>query len=185
MGNRLGEGSALNDLGAAQQETHHYAAAIETHTRALQLFRAIPSPLGEASALTDLGSAERKTKDYVSAAASLTQAVTIFRDIRNKFGEASALIEMGSLALEYKTLLSARDYFTQALKISDENGLRVQQARAHESIAACDLGDSRAEDAAGHLQRALNIYAEISSPRAQHVKKKLLEIAPDSSSGSV
>ncbi|MGY2061729.1 tetratricopeptide repeat protein, partial [Nocardia gipuzkoensis] len=67
LGDRLGEATALADLGSVCQRTGDYAEAIELHQRALNLFRELGNHLGEANVLDNLGLTRRRTGDYAGA----------------------------------------------------------------------------------------------------------------------
>ena len=95
LGDRLGQASALDNLGRVQRETGEYTAAAASHQQALALYRDLGHRAGQALAITNLGTVQARTGDYPAAAASHQQALGIFRDIGHRLGQALAISNLG------------------------------------------------------------------------------------------
>ena len=72
LGDRLGQASALDNLGRVQHETGEYPAAAASHQQALALYRDLGHQAGQALAINNLGNVQARAGDYPAAAASLT-----------------------------------------------------------------------------------------------------------------
>ncbi|MEG5213442.1 CHAT domain-containing protein, partial [Microcoleus sp. ARI1-A3] len=92
---RLGEGTALGNLGAAYRSVGDYAKAIEYAQQYLAIARSIKNRLGEGTALGYLGGAYLYLGDYAKAIEYSQQYLTIARSIKNREGEGRALTNLG------------------------------------------------------------------------------------------
>ncbi len=98
LGDRLGEASALTDLGDARRRTGDFPGAAGNFEEALATFRDLGDRLGEANALFYLGFVWTLTGDFPGAAGVLDEALGIYRDLGDQLGEAGAMA--GQLSLD-------------------------------------------------------------------------------------
>jgi tetratricopeptide (TPR) repeat protein len=99
LGDRRGEGYALNRLGLAYAALGQPQRAIELFEQRLAIAREVGDRRSEGYALNNLGSAYRNLGQPQRAIECHEQALTISREIGNREGEANACWNMG-LALE-------------------------------------------------------------------------------------
>jgi DNA-binding SARP family transcriptional activator/tetratricopeptide (TPR) repeat protein/transcriptional regulator with XRE-family HTH domain len=161
-GDRLGEASALHELGRVRYLTGDYPAAAGLQEQALAIYQDIGSRLGEASALHDLGRVRHMTDDYPAAAGLQERALRIFQETGSRQGEASALHELGRVRHMTGDYPAAVGLQERALGIYQDIG-----SRQGEASALLDLGHGRYltgdYPATGSLlERALGIYQDIS-----------------------
>jgi tetratricopeptide (TPR) repeat protein/transcriptional regulator with XRE-family HTH domain len=161
LGDRLGQASALNDLGVVRRLTGDSPAAARDLEQALNIYRDLDDQLGQASALNDLGALWRLTSDYPAAAQVLEQALSIYRDLGDRLGQASALGDLGvvrRLTDDYPA--AARD-LEQALGIYRDLGDRLGQANALGDLGSVRWLTGDYAVAAQHLEQALGIYRDL------------------------
>ena len=161
IGDRLGQGNALNNLGLVRRLTGDYPGAAGDMKQALAIYRDIGSRLGQANALTQLGTVRWLTDDSPGATGNYEQALTIYRDIGDRLGQASALSNLGTVRRETGDYPGAAGDLKQALAIYHDIGERAGQANALNN-----LGDVRRETgdypgAVDSLKQALGIYRDI------------------------
>jgi DNA-binding SARP family transcriptional activator/tetratricopeptide (TPR) repeat protein len=160
-GDRLGEASALHDLGRVRYLTDDYPAAAALQEQALAIYQDIGSRLGEASARHDLGRARYLTGDYPAAAALQEQALAIYQDIGNRLGEANALHDLGRVRYLTGDYPAAARLQERALAIYQDIGSRLGEANALHDLGRVRYGSGDYPAAAGLLERALAIYQDI------------------------
>ena len=130
LGDRLGQASALNDLGIVRRLTGDYPGAAQDLEQALGIYRDLGDRLGQANALSDLGIVRRLTGDYPAAAQALEQALGIYRDLGDRLGQANALSELGVVRRLTGDYPAAAQALEQALGIYRDLGDRLGQANA-------------------------------------------------------
>ena len=161
LGDRLGQASALSDLGDVRRLTGDYPAAAQALEQALGIYRDLGDRLGQANALSDLGIVQVATGDYPAAAQALEQALGIYRDLGDRLGQANALSDLGIVRWATGDYPAAAQAQEQALGIYRDLGDRLGQANA-----LSDLGDVRRVTgdypaAARDLEQALGIYRDL------------------------
>jgi tetratricopeptide (TPR) repeat protein/transcriptional regulator with XRE-family HTH domain len=167
LGDRLGQATALTDLGVVRRLTGEYPAAAQVLEQALGIYRDLGDRLGQANALSDLGVVRWVTSDYPAAARAQEQALDIYRDLCDRLGQATALNDLGvvrRLTGEYPAAARAQE---QALDIYRDLGDPLGQASALR-----DLGDVRRMTgeypaAARALEQALDIYRDLGYRQGQ------------------
>jgi tetratricopeptide (TPR) repeat protein/transcriptional regulator with XRE-family HTH domain len=161
LGDRPGEASALNDLGAMRQLTGDYPSAVRDLEQALGIYRDIGDRLGQANALNGLGVVRWLTGDFPAAARDLEQALGIYRDIGDRLGQANALTFFGTARWERGDYPAAVSAMEQALGIYRDIGDRQGQAIALTLLGGVlpRTGDFLA--AVQALEQALGIYRDI------------------------
>jgi tetratricopeptide (TPR) repeat protein/transcriptional regulator with XRE-family HTH domain len=124
IGDRLGQASALGDLGDLRRTTGDYPAAAQAHEQALGIYRDLGDRLGQAGALRYLGVVRRVTGEYPAAAQLLQQALGIYRDLGDRLGQAGALLDLGVVRRVTGEYPAAAQDLQQALGIYRDLGER-------------------------------------------------------------
>src|SRR5216683_2986333 len=158
LGDRLGEATALNDLGDVRLLTDDYPRAAEALEAALGIFGDLGDQLGQASALTGLGAVRRLTGDYPGAAEALEAALGISRDLGDQLGQASALTGLGAVRRLTGDYPRAAEALEEALGISRDLGDQLGQASALTGLGAVRQLTGDHPGAAEALEAALGIY---------------------------
>jgi DNA-binding SARP family transcriptional activator len=161
LGDQLGQGNALRDLGTVRRLADDYPAAVQAHEQALDIFRAIGDRLGQANALLELGVVRRLTGDYPKSVQLGGQALDIFRAIGDRAGQANALLERGvvrRLTDDYPAAVQAHE---QALDIFRAIGDRAGQANALLELAVVRRLTGDYPAAVQAQEQALGIFRAI------------------------
>jgi CHAT domain-containing protein/tetratricopeptide (TPR) repeat protein len=152
-GNRQGEGTVLNALGAAYENLSQYERAIGFYEEALEIAREIGARVEEGNALGNLGNAYNELGQYERAIDLYEQSLAIDREIGNRAGESSVL---GNLGVAYSRLGQyerAIDLYGQRLELAREIG-----DRAGEGIALGNLGNVYFK--LGQYERAIDLHEQ-------------------------
>ncbi|HEX9542012.1 MAG TPA: tetratricopeptide repeat protein [Streptosporangiaceae bacterium] len=158
LGDRLGEATALNDLGDVRLLTDDYPRAAEALEAALGIFGDLGNRLGQVRALTSLGAVRRLTGDYPRAAEALEAALGISRDLGNQLGQTNALTGLGAVRRLTGDYPGAAEALEAALGISRDLGDQLGQASALTGLGAVRQLTGDHPGAAEALEAALGIY---------------------------
>jgi tetratricopeptide (TPR) repeat protein len=163
LGDRLGQASALNDLGDVWQLMSDYPAAAQALEQALGLYRDLGDRLGQANALRDLGVVRRATGDYPAAAQAHEQALGIYRDLGNRLGQANALNDLGAVRRAWGDYPAAAQALEQALGIYRDLGNRGGEAESLNERGTLYRVSGELAQAQGCHQQALELARAIAT----------------------
>ena len=166
VGSVRGEAFALLGLGAVQRLAGQAGKAIANLREALEIYRAIGSRIGEADALDELGAAVGATGDFAGAEALHTQALQVYRELHHQLGQAWTHNNRGVLLRAAGDIPRAIEAHRAALELAREVRGSLEEARALEGMAHCELDLGRDEDARAHLDEARAIYTAIGAETA-------------------
>jgi tetratricopeptide (TPR) repeat protein len=161
IGDRHGEGNALNSLGVGYADLGETRRAIEYHEQSLVIARETGDRRGQGIRLGNLGRAYADLGDIQRAIEHYDQRLVITREIGDRRGEGAAL---GNLGNAYEALGETRraiEYQEQSLVIAREIGDRQGEGAAlgNLGIAHAALGETRR--AIQHYEQSLSIMREI------------------------
>ncbi|MEG5140427.1 MULTISPECIES: CHAT domain-containing tetratricopeptide repeat protein [unclassified Microcoleus] len=128
--NRLGEGTALNNLRLAYGSLGNYAKAIEYIQQQLAIAREIKDHLNEGRALNHLGIAYSYLGNSAKAIEYCQQSLVIARSIKDSKGEGNALGNLGNAYNNLGNYAKAIEYTQQQLAIAREIKDRLGEAGA-------------------------------------------------------
>ncbi|MFJ4478775.1 tetratricopeptide repeat protein [Streptomyces xanthochromogenes] len=99
-GDRLGEGDALNTLGAALVSVRDLERAVDIFREVVGICRDAGDRRHEAMALHNLGSALMRLERFPEAAETVHLALALFIETNDLFGQAQAMASMAALAVD-------------------------------------------------------------------------------------
>ncbi len=161
LGDRLGQASALNDLGVTYRMTGQYPAAAQVLDQALTSYRELGDQLGQANVLNDLGVVHRMTGQYPAAAQVLDQALTSYRELGDQLGQANALHDLGALRLVTGEYADAASALRAALEIYRDLADLLGQANALNYLGDAQRMTGDYQGASQTLDAALTIYRRL------------------------
>jgi tetratricopeptide (TPR) repeat protein len=160
LGDRHGEGLALNNLGLALQETRRFEEAIAAHQDALAIYRETGDRHREGMALLNLGSDLLEVRRFDEAITAYQDAAAICRETGDREHEGMALNNLGSALQEMRRLDEAIAAHQDALAIYRETGDRYREGTALYNLGTDMLTVHRFDEAITAYQDALAIYRE-------------------------
>jgi tetratricopeptide (TPR) repeat protein len=167
LGDRLGEASALHDLGVARRLTGDYPGATEALEAALGISRDLGDRQGQGNALTSLAIARRETGDYPGAAQTLETALDIYCDLGDRLGQATALSNLGIARYLTGDFPGAAQALEAGLDIYRDLGDRQGQANALSNLGIARYLTGDFPGAAQILETALDISRDIGDRQGQ------------------
>jgi DNA-binding SARP family transcriptional activator/tetratricopeptide (TPR) repeat protein len=160
-GDRLGQASALNQLGIVQRVSGDYPAAAQAQEQSLGIYRDLADQLGQANALNNLGIVRWLTGDYPAAAQAQEQSLGICRDLGDRLGQGNALNCLGVVRLLTADYPAATRVLEQALSICDDLGDRFGQANALTTLGIVRQLTGDYPAAARALEQSLGICRDL------------------------
>ncbi len=167
LGDRLGEATALADLGSVCERAGDYAEAVAQQQQALVLYREVGNHLGEANTLGNLGLVHYRTGNHAEARDLYQQAVARYRDIGDRRGQAGALNNLGLACEDTGDYAEAGHLFQRALALYQEIGDRRGQANALGNLGLVREDTGNYDEAINLQQRALTLFREIGDRRGE------------------
>ncbi|NYV77395.1 tetratricopeptide repeat protein, partial [Streptomyces sp. UH6] len=161
VGDRLGEGMALTNLGLALQEVRRFEEAIDAHTQAAEICRELGDRHREGTALNNLGNALQEVRRFEEAIDAHTQDLEICRELGDRHGEGMALNNLGTALQEVRRFEEAIDAHTQADEIFRELGDRHREGTALNNLGLALQEVRRFEEAIDALTQDLEICREL------------------------
>ena len=155
MGDREGEATTLNNIGAVYNALGEKQQALDYYQKALPLRQAVGDRAGQAATLNNIGSVyydlgeKQQALDYYQKALPLSQAVG------DRAGQAATLNNIGSVYYDLGEKQQALDYYQKALPLSQAVGDRAGEAATLNNIGSVyyDLGEK--QQALDYYQQAL------------------------------
>ena len=95
MGNRIGEGNALTNIGVAYYYLGELQKALENYNEALPIFREIGNRRMEAAALDNIGTVYYALGDLRKSLEKHNEALPIIRKVGDRNSEANTLTNIG------------------------------------------------------------------------------------------
>jgi CHAT domain-containing protein/tetratricopeptide (TPR) repeat protein len=161
IGDRAGEGAALNNIGEVYSSLGQYLQALDSYEQALAISRAIGDRTGEGRTLTGIGAVYDRLGQYLQALDSYEQALAISRAIGDRTGEGAALTGTGFVYRSLGQYLQALNYFGQALVISRAIGDRASEGRTLTGIGEVYRSLGQYSQALDSYEQALAISRAI------------------------
>ncbi|MBZ9599273.1 tetratricopeptide repeat protein [Streptomyces erythrochromogenes] len=160
LGDRHGEGQALNNLGNALGEVRRFEEAIEIHTRATAVYHQLGDRHRESRALNNLGNALGEARRFEEAIRAHTDAATVFRELGDRHGEGQALNNLGVTLQQVRRFEEAVHAHTHAGAIYRDLGDRHLEGTALLNLGGALVQVQRFEEAVDTQTRAAGVCRE-------------------------
>jgi len=167
IGDRQGEGLALNNLGIITAQQGNHTQATDYFERALLTCRQIGDRQAEANALNNLGIVAGYQGNYDDALAYYGQALLIKQETGDRQGEAMALDNLGDVAKNQCDYSQAKAFFEQSLAIRRKVGERQGEANELNNLGNVAHLLGRHREAEGLYQQSLQLRQEIGDRQGQ------------------
>jgi tetratricopeptide (TPR) repeat protein len=173
VGHRLGEASALDQLGVVRLRRDCYDGAISDFTKALAIHQAIGRPRGIALMNFNIGQTLAASGRQDEAIDYLRTADRQFAAIGEPYHRARALTALGGVLIGSGRASAAEEPLRRALTITEELGASYDRAHVHVRLA--DVAGALGEPARAvrHLEQALALFSEMNAPQTDSVRARL------------
>ncbi|MFG2335679.1 tetratricopeptide repeat protein [Streptomyces yangpuensis] len=160
LGDRHGEGQALNNLGNALQQVRRFEDALHALTRAAAVYRELGDRHRESRALNNLGNALGEVRRFDEAIRAHTDAATVLRGLGDRHGEGQALNNLGITLQQVRRFEEAVHAHTDAAAIYRELGDRHGEGTALINLGGALVQVRRFEEAVDTQARAVVVFRE-------------------------
>ncbi|WNV91812.1 BTAD domain-containing putative transcriptional regulator [Umezawaea sp. Da 62-37] len=120
IGDEVGIAACLHTGARIMVETGNVIMGIDSHERALRMFRRISETGLELISLYRTGEAYQRASEYVKAASYYREALSLARDQEDIVAQGRTLVLMGSLGFARKQVAEARDHLLAGLSLAAE-----------------------------------------------------------------
>jgi tetratricopeptide (TPR) repeat protein len=177
IGDRWGEGDALNSLGNAFDALVQFEKAIYYYEQALTIAREIADRRSEERTLTNLGRTYADMGQAEEAIGYYEQALVIAREIGDRRGEGYALSNLGIAYAALSQVEKAIGSYEQRLVIAHEIGDRRGEGNTLGNLGLAYAALGQVKEAIGYYEQALVIAREIGDRRGEGAALCALGIA--------
>ncbi len=145
VGNRLGEGNALNDLGWLGQREQNFADALAYLQAAQRVHREIDNRHGVSIVLINMGIVHEMLGDYSRAYACYQEVQRLLEDLDDRYQRSLLNYSLGVLLARVGDFATAHTHYLRALELDHEIGDRAGMAWTQNSLGLLynHLGDAR------------------------------------------
>ncbi|MGA4994713.1 tetratricopeptide repeat protein [Nonomuraea bangladeshensis] len=177
LGDRHGEGQALNNLGVALQEMRRFEEAITAHRDAGAIYRELGDRHGEGMALNSLGNALQGVRRFEEAVTAHEQDLQICRELGDRHREGQALNNLGNALQGVRRFEKAITAYQDATAIFGELGDRHDEGQALNNLGNALQGVRRFEEAVTAHRDAGAIYRELGDRHGEGMALNNLGVA--------
>ncbi|MGW4110073.1 ATP-binding protein [Actinosynnema sp. NPDC004786] len=158
LGDRIGEGKALNGLGSAHHRLRRFDEALTHFRSALALFSEAGSLRDQAHSLNNIASTYAVTGRFTEAVPHLERSAAAYRAAGDRDGEARCLANLGKLHNDLGDPGRAIDFYRRALDLRRQVGDRDGEGDCLNGLGiACERLDAL-DEAERHYLAALEVY---------------------------
>jgi tetratricopeptide (TPR) repeat protein len=178
-GHRLGEATALENLGLASLAAGDPGGALSFFTQARTIHELIAQPRGAALMTRRIGGALTDIGQFPQAIEHLQDARQRFAELGDLYNEARTLTTLAETHLREGQPGDAEPPLAQALDTMTRLGARREQARIHRLLADAAALAGNVDSERSHLRQAFETYDVLGSPQADQVRSRLETLGPD------
>jgi tetratricopeptide (TPR) repeat protein len=175
---RIGEATALENIGLVDLSLRRPDEAIGVFTEAREIFLQIGVPRGVLGLTRHIGEAHRDAGRHELAVRHLLQARRLSAALPDRYNEARCLTGLGDTYAKAGQLDDAVRSLDEALGIMVSLGGRYEQARIRAVLADVLLRLGQADRARDHLTDAFVVFSEVDAPEAGAIRRRLDELGP-------
>ncbi|MEO0538534.1 MAG: CHAT domain-containing protein [Cyanobacteria bacterium P01_A01_bin.123] len=164
IGDRFGEGQALNNLGLVYDDLGQYGQAIDLHEQSLVIAREMGDRITEGYALGNLGLVYDDLGQYERAIDFHQQSLAIEQELGNRRDAAGTLSNLGGSYYRLGQYDRAIDFLQQSLVIQREVNDRAREGTVLGNLGFAYYGIGQYEQSIDLHQQHLTIAREVGDP---------------------
>jgi class 3 adenylate cyclase/tetratricopeptide (TPR) repeat protein len=165
VGDRRGEGRALNNLGIARGMQMDPGGAQRHYEQALALSRQIGDRRGEGLALMNLGLTVQGYGSFMEARARCAEALQVSEEIGDRYNQSGLLGNLGDVLRDLGAYEEAWSYYRRALDISREVGYPENRILYELALLCHQVGDDKA--ACEHARQSAQLAEQMNDTDGQ------------------
>jgi CHAT domain-containing protein len=175
VGDRGGEATTLNNIGAVYDDLGEKQKALVFYNQALPILRAVGDRGGEAITLNNIGLVYSDLGEKQKALVFYNQALPILRAVGNRGVEATTLNNIGGVYSDLGEKQKALDFYNQSLPISRAVGDRGGEATTLNNIGILYRDTKKPLEAIKNLEQSVNLILQLRSGVAKDNRQTFLD----------
>ncbi|QSJ15746.1 CHAT domain-containing protein [Nostoc sp. UHCC 0702] len=128
IGDKVGEGTTLNNVGLIHHKLGEYTKALEYYGQALSIRKEDRDKTGQGITLNNIGSVYRDLGQYTKALEYYREALNIAKKANDNTGEGTTLNNIGLVYDYLGQYAKALEYYQQALIMAKEDSDKIGEA---------------------------------------------------------
>ena len=173
-GDRYGQGSVLNAIGAVHWRLGAYDAALVSFMRALAVRRELQDARGEARTLNNIGFTYQRLGRYDEAFDRLRAAKQVAERVGDREVLSTILSNLAYTSASVGLWSEGISDAVEAESIARDVGDRYEEGRARDACARCLDGMGQEHAARLAWEEAFAIFAELAVPESAEIERFLL-----------
>jgi tetratricopeptide (TPR) repeat protein len=169
IGDRVAQGSTLNNMGLVYDPLGNYEKALDYHNQALEIREEIGDLRGQGMSLHNIASLLYRLGDYHKAIEYNNRALKIRKEIGDRRGQGITLNNIGFIFDYLGDYRKAFENYVKALRIQKEIGDRWGEAVSLTNIGFLHGRRGENQTALEYFTRSLKIRTEIGDRRGQAI----------------
>ncbi|MGJ5634882.1 CHAT domain-containing protein, partial [Nostoc sp. CALU 1950] len=161
IGDRSGESTTLNNIGAIYDSLGQYPKALEYFQQALAIIKEIGDRSREGGSLNNIGAIYSSLGQYPKALEFYQQALAIIKEIGDRSGEGTTLNNIGGIYDSLGQYPKALEFYQQALAIIKEIGDRSGEGTTLNNIGFLLDVQKQPELAIVFFKQSVNVIEKI------------------------
>ena len=161
LGDKVGEGITLNNIGTVYLYQGEYATALEFYQQALVLHKQVGNKAMEGTTLNNLGEVYRNLGEYAIALEFYQQALALHKQVDNKAEEGTTLNNIGTVYLHQGEYATALEFYSQALVLHKQVGNKAMQGTTLNNLGLVYLYQRQYDKALEFYQQALALHKQV------------------------
>ena len=161
VGDRAGEGTALDNIATVYDELGRYEEALKSYEQALAVRREVGDRAGEGVTLNGIAAVYANQGRYGEALETCEQALAILREVGDRDGEGTTLNSIAAVYYRQGRYGEALETYEQALAIRSEVGDRVGEGVTLNNIGTVYDELGRYEEALETFEQALAVRRKV------------------------
>ncbi|OKH18152.1 hypothetical protein FACHB389_34080, partial [Nostoc calcicola FACHB-389] len=160
-GDRAGEATTLNNIGAVYANIGQPKLALDYYNQSLPIRKEVGDRAGEATTLTNIGGVYADIGQPKLALDYYNQSLPILKEVGDRAGEATTLTNIGGVYADIGQPKLALDYYNQSLPIIKEVGDRAGEAATLNNIGAVHADIGQPKLALDYYNQSLPIIKQV------------------------
>ena len=165
IGDRVGEASALNNLGSVTSDLHDIQRSVGLHQQALAASEEIGDRRGMSATLNNLAIVLKDQRRFDEARQAHERALAVRREIADRNGISASLNNIGVVLFEQDRFGEAAKYDKESLLLSRELKDRRSEVRALHNLAIVDRELGNLASARSGYEASIPVRAELGDKR--------------------
>ncbi|HEY9671719.1 MAG TPA: tetratricopeptide repeat protein, partial [Waterburya sp.] len=169
LGDKVGEGITLNNIGTVYLYQGEYATALEFYQQGLDIHKQVGNKAEEGTTLNNIGTVYLYQGEYSKALEFYQQALALHKQVGNEAMEGTTLNNMGEVYRNLGEYSKALEFYQQALALHKQVGNKAMEGTTFNNIGLVYLNQGEYDKALEFYQQALALHKQVGNKEGQGI----------------